>query len=173
MHQQPQLNPQGAATRGCSGGDQTVYKTPRHTGTRCARVCPGGTPLYTRPVRLRQLHPNQPRFGANRCAVSAHFTFTRHGRLYRRRRRWRVQHGPFSFNTRHGVVNNFTIDFTDTFTTSPLGWGIYVSKFSMIRNNSPTLVLGCGRGRDDTYHPHPSGLGVGTYHFLILSPPSH
>jgi len=70
------------------------------------------------------------------------------------------------------VVNNFTIDFTDTFTTSPLGWGIYVSKFSMIRN-SPTLVLGCGRGRDDTYHPHPSELGVGTYHFLILSPPAH
>ena len=71
-----------------------------------------------------------------------------------------------------GVVNNFTIDFTDTFTTSSLGWGIYVSKFSMIRN-SPTLVLGCGRGRDDTYHPHPSELGVGTYHFLILSPPAH
>ena len=70
------------------------------------------------------------------------------------------------------VVNNFTIDFTDTFTTSPLGWGIYVSKFSMIRN-SPTLVLGCGRGRDDTYHPHPSELGAGTYHFLILSPPAH
>jgi hypothetical protein len=25
------------------------------------------------------------------------------------------------------VVNNFTIDFTDTFTTIALGWGIYVS----------------------------------------------
>jgi hypothetical protein len=70
------------------------------------------------------------------------------------------------------VVDNFTIDFTDTFTPSSLGWGIYVSKFSLIRN-SPTLVLGWGRGRDDTYHPHPSELGVGTYHFLILSPPAH
>ena len=37
------------------------------------------------------------------------------------------------------VVDKFTIDFTDTFTTIALGWGIYVSKFSMIRN-SPTLA---------------------------------
>ena len=70
------------------------------------------------------------------------------------------------------VVDNFTINFTDTFTSNPLGWGVYVSNFSLIRI-SPTLILGWGGGSDDTYHPHPSGLGVGAYHFLILSTPAH
>ncbi len=63
MHQQLQLNPQGAATRGCSGGDQTVYKTPRNTGTRCARVCrrrhipihPARPPLQLAASNLRRL----------------------------------------------------------------------------------------------------------------------
>jgi hypothetical protein len=81
-----------------------------------------------------------------------------------------------------GVSHIFTIDFTDTFTPNPLGWGKYVSspahlggghtyhpqptRVGMIRimiRKSPTMIrksptlLGWAL---DTYHPHPSGLGM-------------